>query len=94
MLVKVNVTQEDIDNGDPLSGENGPVVLAIRRCTSYSSVKMIFRSQWSGNHYTPLPVRIVLNDKTVYVPAEVSAWAKKLYDGESIQPFSFDLEIP
>ena len=82
--MKINVTQEDIDQGVPLSVLSCPVALAVRRAfgVHYASVGPVF-----------ITVEESVNDFDTYdTPANVSTFIEDFdTDQATVQPFSFEL---
>jgi hypothetical protein len=76
----VDLTPEDLANGEPESCTECPVALAVRRATKGQSV-------------TVEPYGIVVDGILYDVPAEVDAAIDLIDDGRAVDvvPFSFEL---
>ena len=86
MKVKVNVTEEDIANGEPGDPCLCPVALAIARAIPDSSPWVDGADVDFGQeaHYASVPL-----------PPEAKAWIFRLdTTGELGEPFEFRLELP
>jgi hypothetical protein len=70
-MIKVSVTQEDINNGIPRDAFGCPVVLAIKRATSSTSVEV------DGEF-------IIVDERRVTAPCSVDAFVTD-FDGTSLR---------
>ena len=82
--MKIEVTQDDIDNGLRIDCELCPVAKAIVRATGkqarVSAVGVFFFPE------TP-------SAKQIFLPSKVQLFIKSFDRKEPVQPFSFDLDI-
>lgn len=87
--MRIDVTQEDIDNGEHHHSTNCPIALATRRkiwgiriyCITAEIPSRFFR--WR-------------DDKIINLSTKVSAWIvayENPEDYEKVQPFSFELDV-
>ena len=89
MIVHVDVTQDDLDNGTPLEPASCPVYLALI-CTDWGRQQaqlfvttrlIIYRNKGSNlKRYRK-------------IPREVSSAIKDFDAGKAVKPFSFDIEF-
>lgn len=87
MLVKIQVTQEDINNGIKFKCESCPVALAIKRLLK-PNVKVLVGDI----------ISFMTNDssewKDVVTPERVWDFLVQFDNKRPVQPFSFELDIP
>ena len=86
MLVTVEVTAEDIAQGDPGGCWGCPVALALNRATGYA---------WSVNPFhliLPRPGR--KKNLDIKTPPEVAEFISRFDAEKKVEPFTFTLNIP
>jgi hypothetical protein len=77
-VVRIEVTQEHIDNGKPKLCMSCPVALALKAATGdwYA---------WAG------PTSVGFNKEVHRVPTSVQEFMMRYDEGELVQPFAFEL---
>jgi len=84
MKVHVEVTAEDIATGEPSDYSQCPIALALKRavpgCDPYVSTVLL---SLNGRHGIQ-----------AFIPTCVSMFIMDFDDGDPVDPFAFDLEIP
>lgn len=80
MLIKV--IEEDINKGCVRNDTHCPIAYAIHR--SLPEIEEVS----VGNF------RVHLDDKNVYLPVSAREFIKRFDQGEKVNPFEFELEIP
>lgn len=86
MIYAIDVTKEDIDNGQRGQCNTCPIALAIKRATGAACfVDKFSVSIWRDGE--PCAIR------AVYTPLEVSTFVKSFDKGYAVRPFSFSAEF-
>lgn len=80
----VDVTQDDIDNGEPVNGNHCAVALALIRATGdpYVSCGIATASWYVGGDV-----------KYVCLPTKATDFIDAFDEGEPVEPFSFEVEV-
>lgn len=81
--MRIEVTQEDIENGKPYSAWSCAIAVAIRRATRREIVWVKLGEN-----------TIALYRREIPLPHSVKEWAERFDEGRSVEPFTFDLDIP
>lgn len=81
--MKIEVTQYDIDNGQPWSGRGCPIALAVKRVLSSAYCVGLDGVHYHGAVY----------GKPIPLPRNVINWMNAFDKGFSVFPFSFNLEF-
>lgn len=76
----ITVSQDDIEQGQPLKGLSCPIALAIKRATGLEYVGVGVRQYW----YKDLAGGVL--------PPEVTEFVKAFDSGKPVEPFTFELE--
>ena len=79
--MKIDVTQEDIDRGVKGACTQCPVALALARA-------------FPDVYVDVATTQLLVGDEFIRAPSVVSIFIEDFDDGEPVQPFSFDLDLP
>ena len=77
MKLKIKVTQEDINNGEPCETMSCPVALALSRQLNLFNPVYVSYSYFSTDN------------KYVYLPRSVKRFIHRFDSGEEVKPFNF-----
>lgn len=85
-MTKIEVTQEDINNGKVGDCEYCPVALAMNRVTN---------KEWAIGNYSYCETRDgeINSDSLRTLPREVTLWIFQFDKDNKVEPFSFELPI-
>ena len=84
MIVRINVTQEDIDKGCKRQSDNCAVARAVQRATWARDVSVYEYIGWTDGedwHWAKTPTNVL-------------AWIDKWDAGKRVAPLSFDIDVP
>ena len=82
--VRVQVTQQDIDDGKAGEAYRCPVALAARRAFPRQHVRV----------YAPCIMLIESGYPTFDLPSEARRFVDRFDGGVHVEPFEFDLDVP
>ncbi len=87
-MTRIEVTAEDIANGERRNPDSCAVTLAMRRAG--------FKCQSVGGVFSPRgPTAWLLGhaSRKIYLPVAVGVFAQQFDAGQDVEPFAFDLDV-
>ena len=86
MILTVDVTQDDIDNGVQLSAMTDPIARAVIRALGTADIVIVDRQNIMVQPAHDIPL---LAD----TPPNVAAFIESFDNGKTVEPFDFSIEL-
>lgn len=95
-MVKIQVTEEDIQKGVANLGDRCPNYLAIRRaCPDIPYIHVTYEKVYLSN----TPIRLLTPTTSdyqavVFLPDNINAWITAFDNGRDVEPIEYELDLP